>query len=37
VIEGSWDPVPPPERGTADPHFSARVYRGQTVAHLSIC
>ena len=24
------DPAPPPERGTADPHFLARVYCGQT-------
>jgi len=24
-------------RGTAAPHFSAHVYCGQTVAHLSIC
>jgi len=32
------DPAPPTERGTAPPpHFSACVYCGQTVAHLSNC
>ena len=30
----TWDPAPPPERGTAVPYFSAHVYCGQTVAHL---
>jgi len=36
VLDG--DPVPPPtEWGTAAPHFSAHVYCGQTVAHLSNC
>ena len=34
VLDG--DPAPP-ERGTAAPHFSAHVYCGQTVAHLSNC
>ena len=27
----------PPERGTAAPLFSAHLYCGQTVAHLSYC
>ena len=27
--------LPPSKKGTAAPHFSAHVYRGQTVAHLS--
>jgi len=32
------DPAaPPPKGGTASPHFSARVYCCQTVAHLSYC
>ena len=32
------DPAPPPmERGTAAPCFSARVYCGETVVHLSYC
>ena len=31
------DPAPPTDRGTAAPHFSAHVYCGQTVAHLSNC
>jgi len=36
VLDG--DPAPFTERGTAaHPHFSARVYCGQTVAHLSNC
>jgi len=36
VLDG--DPAPSTERGTAaHPHFSARVYCGQTVAHLSNC
>jgi len=36
VLDG--DPAPSPtERGTAAPHFSAHVYCGQTVAHLSNC
>jgi len=30
------DSASPTERGTA-PHFSARVYYGQTVAHLIYC
>jgi len=34
VLDG--DPAPT-ERGTAAPHFSAHVYCGQTVAHLSNC
>jgi len=34
VLDG--DPAPPSERGTAPPLFSAHVYCGQTVAHLSI-
>ena len=30
--------APPPVRGTAaHPHFSAHIYCGQTVAHLSYC
>jgi len=34
VLDG--DPASLPKKGTAAPaHFSARVYRGQTVAHLS--
>jgi len=33
VLDG--DPAPATERGTAAPHFSAHVYCGQTVAHLS--
>ena len=33
-----WGPTSPIERGTAPlPHFSAHVYCGQTVAHLSNC
>jgi len=28
---------PPKKRGTAAPYFSAHVYCGQTVAHLSYC
>jgi len=35
VLDG--DPAPPMERGTAALHFLARVYCGQTVAHLSNC
>jgi len=35
VVDG--DPASPTERGTAAPHFSAHVYCGQTVAHLSNC
>jgi len=35
VLHG--DPAPPTERGTAAPQFSAHVYCGQTVAHLSYC
>ena len=31
-----WDPAPPHKTGT-DPQFSAHVYCGQTVAHLSYC
>jgi len=34
VLDG--DPALP-ERGTAAPFFSAHVYCGQTVAHLSYC
>jgi len=30
-------PPPSPERGTADPLFSADVYCSQMVAHLSYC
>jgi len=30
------DPAPPPERGTADPHFLARVYCGQTARWIEI-
>ena len=32
-----WRPSSPTERGTAAPHFSAHVYCGQTIAHLSNC
>jgi len=33
-----WGPSFPHDMGTAaPPHFSAHVYCGQTVAHLSIC
>jgi len=34
-----WGPSSPPWKGAQQPqpHFSARVYCGQTVAHLSIC
>jgi len=35
VLDGN--PAPPPERGTAAPHFSVHVYCGQTVANLSNC
>jgi len=35
VLDG--DPESPTERGTAAPHFSAHVYCGQTIAHLSNC
>jgi len=35
VLDG--DPAPPTERGTAAAQFSAHVYCGQTVAHLSNC
>jgi len=35
VLDG--DPAVPTERGIAAPHFSAHVYCGQTVAHLSNC
>jgi len=35
VLDG--DPAPDMERGTAGPHFSARVYYGQMHAHLSSC
>jgi len=32
------DPVPLPQKGAQlSPHFSANVYCGQTVAHLSYC
>jgi len=31
------DPAHPTERGTAVPQFSAHIYCGQTVAHLSNC
>jgi len=32
------DPAPPPKKkGHSSPHFSAHVYCGQTVAHLSNC
>jgi len=31
------DPVPPWKGAQQPPHFSAHVYRGQTVAHLSNC
>jgi len=34
VLHG--DPAPPPKMGTAL-HFSAHVYCGQTVTHLSYC
>jgi len=34
VLDG--DPAPPPKRGEP-PQFSAHVYCGQTVAHLSYC
>jgi len=34
VLDG--DPPPAPQRGTA-PQFSAHVYCGQMVAHLSYC
>jgi len=33
VLDG--DQAPPTERGTAAPHFSAHVYCGETVVHLS--
>jgi len=33
VLDGH--PAPPPKSGTAPSHFSAHVYCGQTVAHLS--
>jgi len=33
VLDGNS--APPSEKGTAPPQFSAHVYRGQTVAHLS--
>ena len=32
-----WGPSSPTERGTAAPNFSADVYCGQTLAHLSNC
>ena len=35
VLDG--DPAAPTERGIAVPLFSAHVYCGQTVAHLSYC
>jgi len=37
VLDG--DPAPPTEGGSAAPrpHFSAHVYRGQKVAHISNC
>jgi len=35
VLDG--DPAPPAEKGKTAPHFSAYVYCGQTVAHLSNC
>ena len=37
VLDG--DPAPPPKKkgGHSSPHFSAYVYCGQTVAHLSYC
>jgi len=34
VLDG--DPAPSPPKG-ARPQFSAHIYRGQTVAHLSYC
>jgi len=37
VLDGDWTQLPPMERGTAPPHFSAHIYCGQTVAHLSYC
>jgi len=30
------DPAPPPRKGAA-PYFSAHVYCGQAIAHLSYC
>ena len=35
VLDG--DPAPPTDRGTAASYFSAHVYCGETVAHLSNC
>jgi len=35
VLDG--DPTPPPRKGAQPPQFSAHVYCGQTVAHLSYC
>ena len=35
VLDG--DPAPPRKRKRAQQHFSARIYYGQTVAHLSNC
>jgi len=31
------DPAPPPRKGAQPPQFSAHIYCGQTVAHLSYC
>ena len=35
VLDG--DPAPPQKGGQSSPYFSAHVYCGQTVAHLSNC
>jgi len=35
VLDG--DPAPAPPKKGHSPHFSAYVYCGQTVAHLSYC
>ena len=32
-----WGPSFPPRKGHSSPHFSAHLYSGQTVAHLSNC
>jgi len=35
VLDG--DPAPPTQKGHRSPHFSAHVYCGETVTHLSYC
>jgi len=36
-VRWEWGLAPPPEKGGYSPLFSAHVYCGQTVAHLSYC